>query len=348
MNSGLVRVQVAALAAVLLASAAPLAAAPGDAAPRGTGRVHLPVSELGGDYFELVTRFDSGHSLFASAVVHNFGVGDGHAKIVGYLMEPDGTLHRFARSEKQGLWTLSGEGGHMDLNRIQLSRARPERRLQVRKKQLEIDLRIPRAGSPTWPEEPVSLGCSLDLLETAAPVEGSVRTPDAAEPKSLTGRAALTQRWMESLEADCALRRLELFVLEPELGLYFTQVLAPDGATRTWWTATHGGTPLSLPSSPRFEANFVHDGDGYPRLLSLDVDGAPLRVHVEVDRPLPVIDPLPDIPLVLRALVAERTEPRVGFGPVPFRADVSAPDAPPVHYEGTALVKISYFRRLRD
>jgi len=342
-----VRALQAALAAALVVLATSGAAAP--AGPvRGSGRVHLPVGELGGDYFELVTRLDSGHSLFASAVVHNFGVGDGHAKIVGYLMEPDGTLHRFARSEKQGLWTLSGERGHMDLNRIQLSRARPERRLQVRKKQLEIDLRIPRAGSPTWPEEPVSPGCSLDLLDTAAPVEGSFRIPDTAEPRSLTGRAALTQRWMESLEADCASRRLELFVLEPELGLYLTQVLAPDGTTRTWWTGTRGGTPLSLPSSPEVEARFVDDGDGYPRLLGLDLEGGPLRIHVDVGRPLSVIDPLPDIPLALRALVAERTEPRVGFGPVPFRADLSVPAAPPVHYEGTALVKISYFRRLRD
>ena len=291
----------------LLAPAADARVARGDPAAR------LPEGSLAGEYWDVAARFESGHVLVATVALVDNGLRRRNAIAVGELLEPDGTRHRFSRSEREGGWRLEQEGRRLDLHSIVLDQAGDPRRFVVDKDELGIELEIASAGAPAWPEREASPGCGFDVLEVAGPATARFRRAVGAEPVALRGLAAVTHRWTSGLEVACLRRGVELFAMQPGLGLYFRQSETPDGARHTWLLVRQGARTV-FEGTPRESALEWRGGaPGYPEPATLRFAAPGVEGRVAFGAPLAIFEPLARLPAPLRALLELRTRPRLAW-----------------------------------
>jgi hypothetical protein len=291
-----------------------LAAGPGaDASVRGDPAARLPEGALAGEYWDLVARFESGHVLMATVALTNTGVGGRTAVAVGQLVEPDGTSHPFSRSERAGGWRLDGDGRRLDLQSIVLDQAGDTRRFVVDKNELGIEVSLASAGAPAWPARDASPGCGFDVLDVAGPATGRFRRAAGAEPVALRGLAALTHRWTPGLEVDCLRRGVELFAMQPGLGLYFRESEAPDGARQTWLLVQRDGRTLFEGAPAESEVRWRDGAPGYPEPARLRFAAPGVEGSAEFGEALGVFEPLARLPAPLRAAMELRTRPRVAW-----------------------------------
>ncbi len=331
------------IVAALIAALAGLVAATTPRDPgRGAPAVRLPDAEFGGDYWDLVARFDSGHHLFAQAAVTNMGLGDHKAAVFGFIVTPEGEEIPFRRTENRGGWRLSPDGSRMDLRSIVLDTAAPTRSLVVDKKEIEIDLAIEAAPSPAWEARPGDR-CPVDVLDVASPVRGSYWLAETDERVELVGSATLTHRWMSGLEAECVQRRVEFFGLEAELGVYFSEVTTPEGAVHRWSVARRGDRLEMDRGAAQVELAWRGDVRGFPQPTAIDLEGTALALHVNVDEPVLVVEPLARVSEPWRGLLERLTRPLLRFSPAPFHHASSGEEA---WHEGRGVVKVSYLNPL--
>jgi len=296
-----------------------------------TPAIRLPQGELAGESWDLISRLDSGHLVIAQAALSNLGPGDRHAAVLGFLVDPDGAIHRFKRSEPAGKWTGASEG-RLDLRSIALEPGGSTRRFEVAKDELGIDLTL-ASGSIQASD---AGSCSFELLEPAAPAAARVRIGAGAEPFATQGRVALTHRWSTGLESDCVLRRVEVFVLEPTIGIYFAEATAPDGAVSRRLVAERDGRVLFSgdpgPAAVRWSAE---KGFAPPESVAFSAGGIAARVRFGAT--LGSVDPIERLPAPVQWLVAARTKPRLSWLRAPFELDVAGR-----HVSGEAVAKVTY------
>lgn len=285
---------------------------------RGDPGARLPAGALAGEYWDLVARFESGHLLVATAALANTGPGGRTAVVLGELVEPGGKVHRFSRSEREGGWRLEDNGRRLDLQSIVLDQAGPTRRFVVDKNELGIDLAIEGAGAPAWPARDVSPGCGFDVLEVAGSATGSFRPGRAAAPVALRGLAALTHRWTPGLEVDCLRRAVELFAMEPGLGLYFRESETPSGAREAWLLVRRDGRTVFQGAPSGSELGWRAGAAGYPDLAWLRFTAPGLAGRAEFGEPLGVFEPFARLPAPLRAALELRTRPRLAWSTPSF------------------------------
>lgn len=329
-----------------LACALLLALSLGPASASAAPAVRLPDGKLATEYWDLVARLDSGHLLIAQTWLSNLGVGDRSAGALGWLIAPDGAAHRFKRSEAPGAWLLTGGGRRIDLHSIALEPAGPTRRFEVGKDDIGVDLEL--TGQPG----PVSSGavserCPFEVLEPAAPATVRLRGASATPPVATHGRVALTHRWTPGLEADCVLRRIEVFVLEPEIGLYFSETQAPDGSLHRWLVANRGGQVV-FRGDPGGDStlrwNETDEGFGAPLSLRFGAAGLDARVRFEAE--LASVDPTDRLPRPMQWLVASRTRPRLTWLRAPFEITLDTGGGVRRSFAGEAVAKVSYMNPL--
>jgi len=281
-----------------------------------------------GDTYELVAHFASGHLLFAVAGVGDIGFGDDKAGVVGFLVDPNGLAQRFSRSEREGERHGSSEGLRLDLRSIVLDRSGPTWRFAVDRDELRLDLAIHgeggagRSSSPlARPTTALAPGCPFEVLASAAPVSGTLSRPGAQAPVALEGRLSATHRISNGLEADCELRRVELFSLDGPTGIYFTEIAKPDGGTARWLLVSHGDRVVfaGAPDSARLAWRESSSDPGYPQLASVRFT-APGGVSgtVDVSPPAVVYDPTERLAAPVRWAVLTRTNPRLLASPARF------------------------------
>ncbi len=325
-----------ALAAVLLL--------PGLAPQREDGRgdpaVRVPETEFGGDYWELAARFDSGHVVFSQALVTNVGSGDRKAAVVGVVATPEGDTHLFRRTEERKGWKLTHEGRRMDLTSIVLDRAAEPPNLEVTKREFGLRVEFDPARAPVWPENgPRS--CPVDVHEVASAARGSFWMEGMSERVDFgSGHAALTHRWSAELESECVTRRTELFVLEADPGLYFTEVLTPDGALHRWVAVYRDGRPVYAGPPDEVELGWRADEDGYPQLESVRFSVPGLSLAAEAGEPFFVFDLLERVNRIVRPMLSGFTKPKLKLGDARF--ELQAGSEPEGGRAGTALVKVAY------
>lgn len=305
--------------------------------PRGDPAARLPEGALAGESWDLVARFESGHVLMASVVLTNTGLGGRTAVALGQLVEPDGTVHAFSRSERPGGWRLEGGDRRLDLQSIVLDQTEGARRFVVDKNELGIDVAIASAGAPAWPEPDVAPGCGLDVLEVAGPAVGSFRAPGAASAVALRGLAALTHRWTPGLEVDCLRRGVELFAMEAGLGLYFRESETPDGARHAWLLVQRDGRTVFQGAPTESEVVWRAGAPGYPEPARLRFAAPGLSGRVEFAAALGAFEPLARLPAPLRAAMELRTRPRVAWSAPRFELELGGKAR-----RGAALAKLAW------
>jgi hypothetical protein len=306
---------------------APLAAAAESA-------LRSPVGEMAGEYWDLVARLDSGHWLVAQTYVSNLGPGDGRAGAVGYLITPDGEARRFKRSEEPGQWQVTKEGRRVDLHSIALDPVGPPRRFVVEKPELEADLKI---RGKSVPSSGRFEACSFAVLATGAPAEAELRDGEKAAVVATQGRVGLTHRWGETLEADCAVRRVEVFALESEIGVYFAETTLPSGALHRWLVAKRGDEVLYAGQPVDAEVQWEVTAEGFAPPASLRFAAAGIDASVRFDKALASVDPIAQLPLPVQLLVQTRTQPRMTWMRAPFEIALDGRKL-----RGDAIAKISY------
>ena len=314
----------AALGLVLAASLAASAAAPDSGA--------------GGDYWDLVARFDSGHLLVAMAGVGNMGWGDTNAAAVGFVIDPDGTSHRFSRTDPEGKQHLSEDGRRLDLRTIVLDRSAPLWRFTVGKQEMKLDLAIRSDAGAARPAADLAPHCPFDVLETSAPASGTLWRQGMPAPLLLRGQIAVVHRAPRGLEADCLVRRFELFALERDFGLYFTELATQDGKRLRWMVTTRGGRIAYQGEPTTAELEWRADARGYPQPARLQLGAPRLSGRVEIAEPAMTYDPTERLSAPLRWAVSLRTKPLLSASAARF--ELVLDDGR--RFAGTGIARVSY------
>lgn len=277
------------------------------AAERGSPAARLLPGEFASEHWELTARFESGHLVFAEFLITNIGLGDRNAAASGYVIEPNGKSRRFRNGRREGEWTLSADRLHITVGASQLDLSRIPYRLRVDKRGIRLDLRFHPRRRAVWAEELAPSGYMLDVLDAAAPIEGTLWVRGMEQPVRLSGVAAFTYSWMNDLGSKLVLRRIEFFSLHDECPLYAVDITAPDGARTRWAVIQPKGADtyeshavtLALADGATRTTDRQYP---VPRALSFHTVG--MRGHVELDRPLLRSDPLGDLPRLFRAFVS--------------------------------------------
>jgi hypothetical protein len=299
----------------------------------------MPEGEWSGVSWDVVARLDSGDLVVAQAFVSNLGPGDRNAGVLGWWIGSDGEPFRFKRNEPEGEWNLV-DGG-LDLHSIEVEPAAKPRRFVVDKEEVGIELvvRGPSAGAP-----PRSAGgdCSFELLDTASPADASLRRERGTGTRKTTGRVAWTHRSATALESTCAQRRLELFVLEDGLGVYFVERTDPAGGTHPFAVATQGERVLFRGEPTDVAVEWEAADDGFPRPASLRFRAGDVAARVDFGATLVAIDPTERLPAAVRLLMASQMQPRLFFSRAPFELELAGAPERRASFRGEAVAKVSY------
>lgn len=313
--------------------------------PRGDPAARLVSGGFGGEYTDLVTLLDDGRLIFAVTGVYNMGWGDHHAGVLGLIVSPGGDVTRFSRTEDAGHWKLEDDGRRIDLRSIVLDQSTPGARFRVAKDELHLDLDVQPGGRAGAADAIAGTACPMDLLDLNGETRGSLWRTGMAGPVALHGRSAITHRWMDRLEVDCVLRRVEVFVLDPAWGIYFDEVLSPDGRVGRWLEITKDGRVVQEgpPTSARLD--WRRDADGLPVLHGLRFQAAGVSARVEVGSLRATFDPFQGVPGALRRLLELKMQPSVMLRAATAELSAGAASGAPGTWRGPALAKISWLRK---
>jgi hypothetical protein len=305
----------------------------------GGPSVRLPEGEFASDAWDLVARFDTGHLVFSQAVVTNIGWGDHKAAVVGLVVTPDGKVQVFRRSEERSGWKLSRDGLRMDLKSIVFDRRKAPARLDVGKDEFELHVEWQPSGEPVWPAE-LPQRCPIEVHEIASEAKGSLWNEGMTGPSKLPkGQVALTHRWTAELEASCLLRRTELFLLESDVGVYFTELTTSTGAVHRWLALRRDGKIAWQGAPQKVALQWRKDASGFPSLRTLEVAAPGLSLRVEGREPFFRFDLLDRVPVPFRSALATRTRPRLLLSRASYILELTGAAAP---RKGSAVVKLDY------
>jgi len=252
--------------------------------------------------------------LFSVTAVYNLGLGDGRAAIVGLLIDPDGSVQRFSRSEKPRHWKLEQAGRRLDLRSIVLDMSGAPVRFLVDKNELHLRLRLGTPGPAVAIPDSVVTRCPQDVLETAGPVRAALWREGMAHDLALQGWAALTHRWMHVAETRCTQRRLELYARLGKTGLYFTEAQTPEGALQRFAVVVRDGAVVSQGVPEAAEVRWSLGPEGRPVASALRVAIADLDVSMAAPRTLAIFRPLDERPRWIRRWLGAEPEVAIGSG----------------------------------
>lgn len=333
--------------AVLAVGIAPLLAVSSE---RGSPISRISSSGSASEYWDIVARFDSNHSLFARFLITNQGPGDRTAVATWYLVDPDGMVVPFRNGRRKSRWTLSPDGARLEIGSSVLDQRGSVHSLEYdsTKRGIKIHLRF----APTGPVASTDTGrdsqYAIDLLDIGTPVVGSLWLRGMSEPLAVNGSISVTHTWMEAGESDLALRRIEFSSAAEGDGVYLSVLTEPAGDRHHWLVVKRDGETvfqtsdfhLEIDTPPRWRK-------GYPMPASLRIVGAGIEGSIDAGPLLVEVSPLEDIPQPFRFLLSFRTRPRrlwaLASFDVRFRAD---PNLPAISLHGSGVTTVTYLNPL--
>jgi hypothetical protein len=320
---------------------------PTDAAEqRGDPAARLLSGESASERWELTARFDSGHFLFAEFLITNLGFGDRNAAVVGHIVAPDGTSHKFRNGRREDGWELSPDRLRIQVGSSLLDQHPPRQRLGVDKRSINIDLGFRPDGPALWSEEFTPSGYALDLLATAAPIEGSLWAREMKTTGTTSGAVAVIHSWINKSESSAVLRRIEFFSLQTDFSLYLIDLTTPGGSRSRWLVVKQPGqTPYQSQ-----EFDLVLEGEvaesqnkEYPSPATMLLKSPKLKGRIQLDHVLLRYDPLSDLPLTFRFLVRFTMRPHRLWATSPFEFTFhSDPQSPPRRMQGTGVTTVTF------
>jgi len=309
------------------------------------GALALPEGELASDVWTVAARFASGHLLLLEVGATNAGLGDRNGALVGHLVEPDGTTHRFRKARREGRWSLAAGGRRIEVGPLLLDRSAEPPRLRLERKTFRVDVRFDPASGPATP---VALGLArqeIEVVHLATPMRGTLWTETGGEQEA-EGTLALVRRRTETLESQVAARRVEFFALGGEAddtSIYAVEIAGDPAEPRRWMVVGRGERVLwSGPAESRL-AWETREAFALPTALRFDAPH--LRARVDLGRVLLRDEPLRDLPMPVRVALAPFIDWREAWSQASFelrRLGESA--AHSFQRSGRGVVRVSYFK----
>lgn len=309
------------------------------------GALVLPEGELASDVWTVAARFASGHLLLVEVGVTNAGLGDRNGALVGHLVEPDGTTHRFQKARREGRWSLAADGRRIEVGPLLLDRSAEPPRLRLERDAFRVDLRF--AGAP-GPATPVALGLprqEIEVVHLATPIRGTLWT-EAGGEQAVQGSLALVRRHTETLESQVASRRVEFFSLgdDPEVtSLYAVEVAGDPAEARRWMVVGRGERVLW--SGPVQSRLAWEERGGFALPTALRFDAPHLRTQVDLGPVLLRDEPLRDLPMPVRVALAPFIDWREAWSRASFELRrLGEGGAHSFERSGRGVVRVSYFK----
>ena len=299
------------------------------------------------EYWDVTARFESGDRLFSRFMITNQGPGERTAVALHHLITPDGRTHHFRNGRRAGRWKLSPDGLRLKIGSSVLDLRGPVQRFEMdsNKQGVKIHLEIPMGSAATHARGVGPKGYESDLLELAAPVQGTIWIEGLEAPRAVRGRVAITHSWMRTEEHALSLRRIELFDLASTPALYVSDLTTPSGEHFSWvagWGPERGSFQSSSAQiTVSGRARGSESEYNVPGVVCVTDSWGKANIHVG-----PVLlekNPRDAIPLVLRLLFLSGSRPRRTWADATF--DVTfAPDParPPIQYQSSGLAAVTF------
>ncbi|HYD47339.1 MAG TPA: hypothetical protein VEB21_03285 [Terriglobales bacterium] len=264
------------------------------------------------EYWDLSARMDSGHHLFARFFITNEGPGIHTAAGIGTLIQPDGAIVPFRWGRRKGDWTLSADGLLIDIASLVLDmRGQPRRfELDSDKRGIKIHLSFESRGrSVSGDNTPVPH--HFDVLEMAAPIEGSIWVKGMPEAVRTHGVVTLTHAWMDTAESDLVQRQVEVVFTHSDMAVYATDFRGPNGTAWGWLAVRERGEIVAHASVRERGFGEALGGPSrypLPRTVRLDAEGALLTMTVA--RELLRLNPIEVVPQPFRFVLSLKMNPQ--------------------------------------
>jgi hypothetical protein len=291
----------------------PTAAGANGPPDRGDGASRITSGDNASEYWDLLARFDSGHFVFGRFMITNEGPGEASAAAFGYVLFPDGRSARFDNAQRSGGWQLSADGRYIEISSSILDQRQPRRKFEYdsNKRGVKIHLWFQTDGALPHPEDARIPGYEIDLLDTAAPVEGTLWVKGMAKPIEVKGTLAATHTWMERSESEITARRIEFFSLgAEETSLYLSDLTTPDGAHVRWLVARRGPEVVYAGNDFSLEIEPPAARSDYPLPRGLRLRGPELEGTVGMGPVLVQDAPFEALPQPFRFLLSLKARPR--------------------------------------
>jgi hypothetical protein len=319
---------------------------------RGNPAAHVLPGEFASEHWEITARFDSGYMLFVEFIVTNIGLGDHNAVVLGYVVCPDGKTHRFSNGRREGNWVLSPDRLRMRIGASLLDLHNPLYQLQVSKRNVKLDLRLPPDAQPLWAQAIAPPGYALDLLALAAPIEGILWLKEMTEPIRIRGVATVTHSWTNTAGSSLVLRRVEFFSLQKDTPVYELDLTAPNG-TRQRWIVMKAPDGQSY-TSEQFDLSLAgelpgHEDHGYTVPGDLQMKNKEIEGQVRLESQILQADPLADLPRPVRYVLSLALNLRPRHIWAQSQIDITwhaSPGADPVQTHSAGITALTFVNPL--
>ncbi len=322
----------------------------GIASERGTPNSRISSAGSASEYWDIVARFDSNHSLFARFLITNEGPGERTAVATWYLVDPDGMMVPFRNGRRESRWSLSPDGARVEIGSSVLDQRGAVHSLEYDsgKRGIRVHLRFAPGGAVASTDTGPGDQYAIDLLDIGTPVVGDLWLRGMGEPLAVNGSISVTHTWTDTGESDLALRRIEFSSSEQGDGVYLSDLTEPTGDRHRWLVVKRGGEAVFRTSDFHIEiARPPRWREGYPMPESLRISGAGIEGSIVAETPLVEVDPLEDIPQLFRILLSFKMRPRrlwaLSSFDVKFRAD---PNLPAISLHGSGVTTVTYLNPL--
>ncbi|MCH8890734.1 MAG: hypothetical protein IH827_06625 [Myxococcales bacterium] len=273
---------------------------------------HLSDGDSASEYWDIVAHFDSNHHLFARFLITNEGPGDRTAIATWQLIDPNGKRTEFRNGRRKKRWTLSPNGDSIRIGSSLFDQSGTVHRLEYdsTKRGIRVAFQYSPRGPVGW-DDAAPDRYSVDLLELATPVTGTIWLEGMSATASVSGTISITHTWMEESEADLTLRRIDFSSTGSNPSVYLSDRTAPSGERERWLFIARDGEVLVQTTD--FDLDLVDPpnqkrGD-YPTPSTLQIRGSAFEGAISYGSTLAQADPLEAIPQPFRFLLSFKLRP---------------------------------------
>jgi hypothetical protein len=269
----------------------------------------LPEGDAAAEHWDLAAHFASGHRLYARFLITNAGPGERNAIAFGHLLRPDGAPVEFRNGRRKGSWKLSEDRRRIAIGSSVLELGDSAHHFEVDNDKRGIEILLDFAADPGARAAPAAPGgYRVELLNLATPARARILLAGMPAPQSLEGYAVLTHTWFRRDEAELLVQRTDVASLDPQAGIFLTEVLAPDGKRWRWLVA---GTSAFTGDADDlvFEATGLRGSD-YPIPATVEMRGNGLDGRISLGATLLEVDPSAALPALVRMVYPLAGKPR--------------------------------------
>jgi hypothetical protein len=309
----------------------------------------LSATGAASEVWELTALLDGGFRVTARFQITNEGPGERNALAFGHVLRPGVAPAPFQNARREGAWRLSPDGRRIEIGSSLLVLSDGARHFEVDNDKRRVKVFLDwKQDAETRAVPGLRAGYGIDVLQLATPVRGRIQVAEMSAPRAVEGTLTLTRTKMDLAESALVLRRLEVIGAERGRGLYFLDLLDPDGATVSWLWATGPGAQAPPPGDLVVASGGPATGlPGYavPRRWTLRAPG--IEGHLTLGGSILEVDPLAALPSFLRMVYSLRGRPHRSWTDARFDLSLaSGAEQAASRWAGDAVAILTFLDRL--